>query len=110
MKKLTAIVLSLALLACIGLAAAEEADLNAMFQEARQASMNGDAAKANELFEQHQKQLQGYIDNHQINMLERICVKSASLSEFKQIGDKDVLTVVLNSKMIDYISVFQTGK
>ena len=52
MKKLTALVLSLALLACIGLAAAEEADLNAMFQEARQASMNGDAAKANGLFEQ----------------------------------------------------------
>lgn len=51
MKKMTALVLSLALLACIGLAAAEEVDLNAMFQEARQASMNGDAAKANELFE-----------------------------------------------------------
>ena len=31
---------------------AEEADMNALFQEARQASMNGDAAKANELFEQ----------------------------------------------------------
>ena len=59
--------------------------------------------ETNELFEQHQRQLQGYIDNHQINMLERICVKSAQLSEFKQIGDKDVLTVVLNSKMIDYI-------
>ncbi len=59
--------------------------------------------ETNELFEQHQKQLQGYIDNHQINMLERICVKSAMLSDFKQIGDKDVLTVTLNSKMIDYI-------
>ena len=59
--------------------------------------------ETNELFEQHQKQLQGYIDNHQINMLERICVKSAKLSGFRQIGDKDVLTVVLSSKMIDYI-------
>ena len=66
--------------------------------------------ETNELFEQHQKQLQGYIDNHQINMLERICVKSASLSEFKQIGDKDVLTVVLNSKMIDYIINDETKK
>ena len=52
MKKMTAIVLFLVILACIGMAAAEEADLDAMFQEARQASMNGDAAKANELFEQ----------------------------------------------------------
>ena len=51
MKKTTAIALALVLMGCIGLAAAEETDLNALFQEARQASMNGDAAKANELFE-----------------------------------------------------------
>ena len=66
--------------------------------------------ETNELFEQHQRQLQGYIDNHQINMLERICVKSARLSEFKQIGDKDVLTVELSSKMIDYIVNDETMK
>ena len=51
MKKTTAIALALVLMGCIGLAAAEETDLNALFQEARQASMNGDAAKADELFE-----------------------------------------------------------
>lgn len=59
--------------------------------------------ESNELFEMHKKQLQGYIDNHQINMMERICVKSAYLSNFIQSGDKDILTIVLNSKMIDYI-------
>lgn len=59
--------------------------------------------ESNELFEQHQKQLQGYIDNHQINKMERICVKSAKLLEFEQTGDIDILTVILNSKMIDYI-------
>ena len=59
--------------------------------------------ESNELFEQHQKQLQGYIDNHQINKMERICVKSAKLLKFEQTGDIDVLTVILNSKMIDYI-------
>ena len=59
--------------------------------------------ETNELFEQHQKQLQGYIDNHQINMMERICVKNAYLSNFIQSGDKDILTVVLSSKMVDYI-------
>ncbi|MBR0408129.1 MAG: sel1 repeat family protein [Clostridia bacterium] len=52
MKKMMAIVLALILLACASLAAAEEVDLDALFQEARQASTNGDAAKANELFEQ----------------------------------------------------------
>ena len=52
MKKMIAIVLAFVLLACASLAAAEEVDLNALFQEARQASMNGDAEKANELFEQ----------------------------------------------------------
>ena len=52
MKKTLAIMLALITLSFAGLAAAEEADLNALFQEARQASMNGDAARANELFEQ----------------------------------------------------------
>jgi len=59
--------------------------------------------ETNELFEQHQKQLQGYIDNHQINMMERICVKNAYLTRFSQTGDKDILTVILSSKMVDYI-------
>lgn len=59
--------------------------------------------ETNDLFEQHQKQLEGYIENHQINKMERICVKSAHLSKFEQSGDKDILTVILNSKMIDYI-------
>lgn len=59
--------------------------------------------ESNSLFEQHQKQLQGYIDNHQTNKMERICVKSAELSKFEQSGDKEILTVILNSKMIDYI-------
>lgn len=56
-----------------------------------------------ELFEQHKKQLQGYIDNHQINVMERIAVLSVELSEFSQTGDKDILTCVLKSRMNDYI-------
>lgn len=59
--------------------------------------------ESNELFEQHQRQLQGYIDNNQINVMERICVKFAKLESFEQIGDKDVMKVVLSSKMVDYI-------
>lgn len=66
--------------------------------------------ETNELFEQHQRQLQGYIDNKQINVMERICVLSAKLSNFKQTGDKDVITVILKSKMVDYIIDETTGK
>ena len=66
--------------------------------------------ETNELFEQHRKQLQGYIDHKQINVMERICVKSAYLSNFVQSGDKDILTIVLNSKMIDYIIDEDTKK
>ena len=66
--------------------------------------------ETNELFEQHHKQLQDYIDRKQINVMERICVKSATLSDFKQTGDKDVLTVILKSRMVDYIIDEETGK
>lgn len=66
--------------------------------------------ETNELFEQHKRQLQGYIDNKQINVMERICVKSARLYSFTQSGDKDILSVVLNSKMVDYIIDEETKK
>jgi len=61
------------------------------------------AFETKELFEQHKSQLQGYIDNNTINVMDRICVNYAKLYNFKQEGDKDVLTVELNSSMIDYI-------
>ena len=66
--------------------------------------------ETNELFEQHKNQIQGYIDKKQINMLERICVNYADLYSFKQVGDKDILEVALNSSMIDYIIDEDTKK
>lgn len=59
--------------------------------------------ETNELFEQHKNQLQGYIDNNQINVMDRICVNYANLFAFRQEGDKDILVVRLNSRMSDYI-------
>ncbi len=61
------------------------------------------AIETTELFEMHQKQLQGYIDNHQINIMERICVKTAEIADFSRTGGNDVITVLLRTKMIDYI-------
>ena len=59
--------------------------------------------ESNELFEQHKIQLQGYIENNTINVMDRICVKSVTLHEFRQDAGKDILTVKLNSRMNDYI-------
>ena len=59
--------------------------------------------ETNELYEQHSTQLQRYVQNKQINMLERVSVNWVKLLSFEQSGDKDVLSIVLNSKMIDYI-------
>lgn len=59
--------------------------------------------ESNELFEQHKAQLDGYIRNKTINIMDRICVNYAKLYSFYQSGDKDVLIILLNSRMADYI-------
>ena len=59
--------------------------------------------ESNELFEQHNAQLEKYKENKQINVLEKVSVNWVKFLNFEQSGDKDVLTVVLNSNMIDYI-------
>ena len=55
------------------------------------------------LFEQHKNQLQGYINNNQINVMDRICVNYAHLYNYRVEGEKEILTVRLNSRMEDYI-------
>ena len=55
------------------------------------------------LYEQHSSQLQRYIKNKQINKLEGVSVNSVRFSDFTQTSDKDIVTVIVNSKMIDYI-------
>ena len=62
------------------------------------------------LFEQHSRQLQGYIDRKQINKIERIAVNFAELVTFAQDNEKDILVVALNSSMNDYIVDEETGK
>ena len=59
--------------------------------------------ETNELFEQHKAQLQGYIDNNTINVMDRICVNYAQLHDYNQSGDKEFLVIRLNSRMADYI-------
>ena len=62
-----------------------------------------------ELFEQTNNQVQRYITNKQINKLERVSVNISRLYSYDQQGDRDILRVVLESKMIDYIIDENTG-
>lgn len=66
--------------------------------------------ESEDLFEQHAKQLKGYIDRKQINKMERICVNFAELVSFTQDNEKDIVVVALNSSMVDYIIDEASGK
>lgn len=59
--------------------------------------------ESNELFEQHNAQLQEYINNNRINMIERVAVESADLMSHKVDGDKEIIEVYLKAVMKDYI-------
>ena len=59
--------------------------------------------ETNELFEQHNMQLNKYIERKQINMLEQVSVSWVKLYNFYQTAERDVLEVAVNSRMIDYI-------
>ncbi len=66
--------------------------------------------ESEELFEQHKAQLEGYIKNNQINVMERISVNWMHLLTFEQYAGNDVLKVDLNSRMGDYIIDATTKK
>ena len=59
--------------------------------------------ETDELFEQHKTQIEGYIRSNTINVMDRICVLYSKLLSFEQTGDKDILNVVIKSRMSDYI-------
>lgn len=62
-----------------------------------------------ELYEQTEDQVQRYIKNKQINKLERVSVNIAKLYSYEVQGEKDCVSVILKSKMIDYIINEDTG-
>lgn len=59
--------------------------------------------ESNELFATHSAQLEEYIRNHKINIIEKINISNAVLKEFRQDGDKEVLIVEIHSIMRDYV-------
>ena len=62
------------------------------------------------LFNQHKQQLDEYIRMGKTNVVEKIGIKHCSLHEFRQDGDKEVLTVWLNAVMRDYVIEDATKK
>lgn len=66
--------------------------------------------ESNELFNIHNSQLNEYIKNHKINVVEKINISNATLREFRQAGDKEVLVVELHAVMRDYVIDEKTKK
>lgn len=56
-----------------------------------------------ELFEQHSAQLQEFIRNKKINVVEQIAVNYATVYSFRQTDDKDIVEVALKATKKDYV-------
>lgn len=59
--------------------------------------------ESQELFNQHNQQLNEYINNNKINKVEKICVRYCGLNNYRIDGDKEVVVVELHATMRDYV-------
>ena len=59
--------------------------------------------ESEDLFEQHNAQIQNYIDTNRINVVDRIAVNYARMYRFRQEGDRDILEIALKATKKDYI-------
>ncbi len=66
--------------------------------------------ETDELFNMHNKQLQGFIDNHTTNVMEEICVLETEIADYAGDGVNDVLSVVLKARLKDYVIDDNTRK
>lgn len=63
-----------------------------------------------ELFRQHEMQLQEYINLKRINRIERINIRQAYLHKYVRDSQYEYLTVYMSTRMVDYIIDEQTRK
>ena len=63
-----------------------------------------------ELFRQHQQQIQSYVNNGRINVIDRININNAHFFEYKRDNQYEYLTVFMKTRMIDYIKDEKTGQ
>jgi hypothetical protein len=59
--------------------------------------------ETNELFQQHNAQLKEFIDQKRTNVMERVTVRDAQITDFRVDGDKELIVVTLKAIQIDYI-------
>lgn len=62
-----------------------------------------------ELFRQHELQLQEYINTHRINYIENINISDAYLHLYRRDNQYEYLTVYMSTRIIDYIVDERTG-
>lgn len=61
------------------------------------------------LFSQFNRQMQEYINRHRTNYVEGIRVLSVEITDYRQDAVNDVLTVLLETRIIDYVTDDDTG-
>lgn len=84
------------------------AKVNNMYLQLQDAWMRKDwkgmrALETDELFNMHAKQLQRYIDNHETNVVENICILKTQIVKYEQDAVNDIITVRLETRINDYI-------
>ena len=62
------------------------------------------------LFREHSQQLQEYIDNGTVNILERVAVKDSFVSKFHTDNEFEYIEVKMQTMMIDYVKKIDTGE
>ena len=55
------------------------------------------------LFNKHSRQLEEYIRNNTINVVERVCVNKSMLSQYSRDNQYEYLTVYMKTRMNDYV-------
>ncbi|MEG2276180.1 MAG: Tim44-like domain-containing protein [Clostridia bacterium] len=66
--------------------------------------------ESNELFSMHSKQLDEFIKNNKINVVEKVAVTYTHINSFRVDGDKEILVLELHAVMRDYVIDATTKK
>lgn len=68
------------------------------------------AVMTDAMFNQFNRQLQEYINNKQTNHVDRISVLGSEITRYAQDDVNDILTVLLRTRIVDYVTDDQTGE
>ena len=66
--------------------------------------------ESQELFEEHNTQLNEYIRNKTTNHIERVAIRQTMIDEYSKDDKYEYITVLMFTQMIDYVQEDETGK